>query len=183
LGTTSLNCVFRHSMATHMLRNRADLHYIQAVLGHSLITSTEIYTHVSLEDLKAVVRRAHPPGEEEGIKTASRRAIPCCPSGIGVVDLLQRNRAPEETMDMILEIHEGVVQALRPPRKGTKDELKRLLAVTLYAKGILGIGKARELAGVSKLEFYGLLKREGIPLNYNEEDLANDISTIKALAV
>ena len=89
----------------------------------------------------------------------------------------------EDSMDMTLEIPEGVVQALRLPRKGTKEELKKLLAVTLYAKGILGIGKARELAGGSKLEFFGLLKREGVPLNYNEEDLANDIATIKALAV
>jgi integrase/recombinase XerD len=53
---------FRHSMATHMLRNRADLRHVQAILGHALITSTELYTHVSLEDLKEVVRRAHPHG-------------------------------------------------------------------------------------------------------------------------
>jgi integrase/recombinase XerD len=55
---------FRHSMATHMLRNRADLRHIQAILGHAQITSTEIYTHVSLEDLKEVVRRAHPHGRQ-----------------------------------------------------------------------------------------------------------------------
>ncbi len=50
---------FRHSMATHMLRNQADPRHIQAILGHASITSTELYTHVSLEDLKEVVRRAH----------------------------------------------------------------------------------------------------------------------------
>ncbi len=57
---------FRHSMATHMLRNRADLRRIQAILGHALITSTELYTHVSLEDLKEVVRRAHAHGRRGG---------------------------------------------------------------------------------------------------------------------
>ena len=55
---------FRHSMATQMLRNHADLRHIQAILGHARITSTELYTHVSLEDLKEVVRRAHPHGRK-----------------------------------------------------------------------------------------------------------------------
>jgi integrase/recombinase XerD len=53
---------FRHSMATHMLRNQADLRHIQAILGHTSLRSTEIYTHVNIEDLKEVVRRAHPHG-------------------------------------------------------------------------------------------------------------------------
>jgi integrase/recombinase XerD len=56
---------FRHSMATQMLRNHADLRHIQAILGHATITSTELYTHVSLEDLKEVVRRAHPHGRKD----------------------------------------------------------------------------------------------------------------------
>jgi len=51
---------FHHLMATHLLRNRVDLRHIQAILGHMQITSAELYTHVSLEDLKEVVRRAHP---------------------------------------------------------------------------------------------------------------------------
>ena len=84
---------------------------------------------------------------------------------------------------MSLDIPEDVVQALRLPRKDTQGELRRLLAVTLYAKGILGVGKARELAGLSKLEFYTLLKKEGVALNYDEADLEADIKTIGALAV
>ena len=55
---------FRHSMATQMLRNHADLRHIQAILGHARISSTELYTCVSLEDLKEVVRRAHPHGRK-----------------------------------------------------------------------------------------------------------------------
>jgi site-specific recombinase XerD len=51
-------------MATHLLRNYADLRHIQAILGHAQITSTELYTHVGLEDLKVVVRRAHPQGRQ-----------------------------------------------------------------------------------------------------------------------
>jgi integrase/recombinase XerD len=64
LAKTVTPHTFRHSMATHMLRNRADLRHIQAILGHATITSTELYTHVSLEDLKEVVRRAHPHGRK-----------------------------------------------------------------------------------------------------------------------
>jgi integrase/recombinase XerD len=70
---------FRHSMATHMLRNRADLRHIQAILGHASIVSTEIYTHMRLEDLKEVVRRAHPHGKRKtkppGSTTRKRRAF------------------------------------------------------------------------------------------------------------
>jgi integrase/recombinase XerD len=55
---------FRHSVATQMLRNHADLRHIQAILDHASITSTELYTHVSLEDLKEVVRKAPPHGRK-----------------------------------------------------------------------------------------------------------------------
>jgi site-specific recombinase XerD len=48
-----------------MLRNRADLRHSQAILGHARITSTEIYTHISLEDLKGEVRRAHLHGKRD----------------------------------------------------------------------------------------------------------------------
>jgi len=56
---------FRHAMATHLLRNQADLRHIQAILGHAQITSTELYTHLALEDLKEVVRRSHPHGKSK----------------------------------------------------------------------------------------------------------------------
>ena len=49
-------------MATHMLRNHADLRHIQAILGHASLRTTQVYTHVNIEDLEEVVRRAHPHG-------------------------------------------------------------------------------------------------------------------------
>ena len=52
--------IFRHSMATHMLENGADLRYLQAMLGHSTLATTEIYTHVSIRKLKEVHTRTHP---------------------------------------------------------------------------------------------------------------------------
>jgi integrase/recombinase XerD len=53
---------FRHSMATHLLRGRADIRQIQALLGHGSLSTTERYTHVEVSDLRRVIERSHPRG-------------------------------------------------------------------------------------------------------------------------
>jgi integrase/recombinase XerD len=52
--------LFRHAMATHMLTNGADIRFIQAILGHAQLTTTEIYTHVTIAKLKEVHALTHP---------------------------------------------------------------------------------------------------------------------------
>ncbi|MFN0049161.1 MAG: tyrosine-type recombinase/integrase [Cytophagales bacterium] len=52
--------VLRHSFATHMLNNGADLNAIKDLLGHSSLAATQVYTHNSLEKLKSVFKQAHP---------------------------------------------------------------------------------------------------------------------------
>jgi integrase/recombinase XerD len=53
---------FRHTLATHLLKGRADIRHIQKLLGHGSLQTTERYTRVEISDLRAVIARAHPRG-------------------------------------------------------------------------------------------------------------------------
>lgn len=52
--------ILRHSFATHLMNNGADLNAVKELLGHSSLAATQVYTHNSIEQLKAVFQKAHP---------------------------------------------------------------------------------------------------------------------------
>jgi integrase/recombinase XerD len=63
--------LFRHACATHMLENGADIRFIQAMLGHAMLSTTQIYTHVSIEKLAQVHAATHPARLERATSDAA----------------------------------------------------------------------------------------------------------------
>lgn len=76
---------------------------------------------------------------------------------------------------VILEIPEDIQAALRLPPGEIEPELRRELALALYARGILSLGKARALARMDRWAYEELLGQRKIPRHYTEEDVLDDI--------
>ncbi|WP_373526486.1 UPF0175 family protein [Nostoc sp.] len=75
-------------------------------------------------------------------------------------------------MGLQISISDSIVQALRLP----EQELRRELAIALYAQDILSFGKARELAEMDKYEFGQLLSRRGVERHYGFAELDDDLT-------
>jgi predicted HTH domain antitoxin len=79
-------------------------------------------------------------------------------------------------MSLTLEIPDGVSQAMRLPPLEVEARLRLELAVSLYAQEILSLGKAAELAGISRPELNGILAKRNVPMHYTAQDLENDFA-------
>ena len=78
-------------------------------------------------------------------------------------------------MSLTLEIPEEAVTAMRLPRAEVERELRKELAVALYARGALSIGKSAEVAGVARREFEALLAQRRIERPYSSAELDRDL--------
>ena len=83
--------------------------------------------------------------------------------------------------ELMLTLPEDVLEALRLPEPEQEARLHQELAVRLYAKGLLPLGKARQLAGLSKWDFLALLAHEEVSRHYDLEELQADLATLKVL--
>jgi len=85
-------------------------------------------------------------------------------------------------MPVRLELNDEIRDALRIPPEEQEGRLRRELALRLYEKGLLSLGKARQVADMEKWDFLLLLAREGISRQYDKNDLDRDLAELERLA-
>lgn len=78
-------------------------------------------------------------------------------------------------MELVLEIPDDVVAAVKLPPKEIEPELRKELALALYQRGALSLGKARSLAQMTRWEFEDLLRRRQVSRHYTDLDVDEDI--------
>jgi len=76
---------------------------------------------------------------------------------------------------LTLEVPQEVVEAVKLPPTELEGELRKELALALYRRGVLSVGKARILAQLTRWQFEQLLADRHIPRHYTEGDLTEDI--------
>ncbi len=79
-------------------------------------------------------------------------------------------------MSITLNIPESVLKGLKVPAGEAEPRLRTELAITLYEQGLLALGKAAELAAMTRFSFADLLTQRGIPRHYGPEELAEDLA-------
>jgi predicted HTH domain antitoxin len=78
-----------------------------------------------------------------------------------------------------IELPRDVIHIFKVREKELPKVVRELIAVTLYEEGRISLGKAAELAGVSRWEMSDILAAKRIPIQYYPEDLDEDIETLK----
>ncbi|MEA2053642.1 MAG: UPF0175 family protein [Candidatus Thermoplasmatota archaeon] len=81
---------------------------------------------------------------------------------------------------MRIEIPEDILSSIKIPRNEVDKTIKRDLAISLYQRGAISLGKARKLAGLEKWEFLKELEKRKIPRHYTKRELKEDIEFAKS---
>lgn len=79
-------------------------------------------------------------------------------------------------MSVTLEIPDDVSQAMRVPPPELEARLRLELAVALYAQQVLSLGKAAQLASLTRFEMNSVLARRGVTMHYSAQELAEDVA-------
>lgn len=79
-----------------------------------------------------------------------------------------------------IAIHKDVLAAIKIPEKDVEKVLKQELAIALYQRGIISLGKARKLAEMCKWEFIEELGKRKIERHYTEKELEEDLAFAKS---
>jgi len=79
-------------------------------------------------------------------------------------------------MSITLEIPNNIHEALHVSPAEAEQRLKLELAVALYAQNALGLGKAAQLASLSRLDFNDVLAERKIPMHYSQQELEEDLA-------
>ena len=79
-------------------------------------------------------------------------------------------------MSITLDIPNDIHEALHVTPAEAEARLKLEIAVSLYAQNALGLGKAAQLAGLSRFEFNDVLAARGIPMHYGQKELEQDLA-------
>ena len=84
-------------------------------------------------------------------------------------------------MGIMVEIPDDLEVILKIDKKDIPKAVKLYLAIELYREGKISLGKASEIAGISKEEMMEVLSRKGIPISYDIDDLKEDIKRLECL--
>jgi predicted HTH domain antitoxin len=78
-------------------------------------------------------------------------------------------------MSIVIEIKDDILSSVKIPHPELEKELKKELAFALYSRWALSMGKARQIANLTKREFISELASRGIKRHYTEKDLLEDL--------
>ena len=83
-----------------------------------------------------------------------------------------------ETITLNVPVPKELIQITELSEQKIIERLVKLLALDMYKKNVISLGKACEICSLSKWDFFDLNKELGMPLNYDESDLESDLAQI-----